>query len=138
MKTFGFYDKKVRDAAETAKFAASLDVNEEHPYKGFEQLLCAEVPVTRLRLFLQDLLDNGLDAVQYKIPSTLPADDTAIPKLVVSVLSSAKGAGWAMRLLEQCQPNELPATAVQFLKKVYTYFPPPLITPVPPAPPAQP
>jgi len=138
LKTFGFYDKKVRDAAETAKFAASLDVNEEHPYKGFEQLLCAEVPVPRLRSFLQDLLDNGLDAVQYKIPTTLPVDDNAIPKLVVSLLSSAKGAGWAMRLLEQCQPNELPATAVQFLKKVYIHFPPPLITPVPPAPPAQP
>lgn len=138
LKTFGFYDKKNRDAAEVAKFTSSLDVNEEHPYKGFEQLLATEVPVARLRAFLQVLLDNGLDAAQYKIPATLPTDDNAIPKLVVSLLSSAKGAGWAMRLLEQCQPNELPTTAVEFLKKIYAYFPPPVITPPAPAPTAQP
>ena len=69
----------------------------------------------------------GIDAAHYKIPITLPADDTAIPKLIVSVLSSAKGAGWAMRLLEQCQPNELPITAVEFLKKIYAYFPLPVV-----------
>ena len=123
LKTFGFYDMKIRDTAEKAKFAASLDVNEEHKYKGFEQLLSIEVPVKRLRAFLQDLLDNGLDAAHYKVPTTLPADDAAIRKLIVSLLSSSKGAGWAARLLEQCEPNELPITAVQFLKKIYTYFP---------------
>jgi putative ATP-dependent endonuclease of OLD family len=129
LKTFGFYDAKKRDAAEKAKFAAVLDVNEEHKYKGFEQMLAAEVPVMRLRAFLQYLLDSGVDAVHYKIPTTLPTDGVAIQKLIVSVLSSTKGAGWSGRLLEQCQPNERPKTAVEFLKNIYTYFPLPVVTP---------
>jgi putative ATP-dependent endonuclease of OLD family len=129
LTTFGFYDMKQRDAAEKAKFAAVLDVNEEHKYKGFEQMLAAEVPAARLSAFLQDLLNSGVDASHYKIPTTLPTDAAVIQKLIVSVLSSTKGAGWSARLLEQCQPAERPATAVAFLKKIYTYFPLPAATP---------
>jgi putative ATP-dependent endonuclease of the OLD family len=123
LKTFGFYDAKNRNATEKAKFEAVLDVNEEHPYKGFEDMLATEVPATRLRIFLQDLLDAGLDATHYKIPTTLPLDDAAIRELVVQLLTSSKGAGWSTQLLEQCQSNELPKTAVNFLKKIYAYFP---------------
>jgi putative ATP-dependent endonuclease of OLD family len=129
LKTFGFYDAKNRPATEKAKFAAVLDVNEEHPYKGFEELLSAEVPVVRLRSFLQELLDSGIDAAHYKLPTTLPLDEIAIRKLIVSILSSSKGAGWSGRLLEQCSPNEYPKTAVDFLKKIYDYFPLPVMTP---------
>lgn len=131
IKTFGFYDHKKRDPKEMAKFAAALDVNQEHGFKGFEDLVAAEVPVTRLRAFMQELLDEGLDAAQYKVPSTLPNDEAALRKIVVSVLSSSKGAGWAARLIEESEPNELPSTAVDFLKKVYAYFPPPVVTPLP-------
>jgi putative ATP-dependent endonuclease of OLD family len=127
LRTFGFYDAKNRTADEKAKFAAVLDVNEEHPYKGFEELLAAEVPVLRLRAFLQGLLDSGIDAPHYGIPTALPADDNEIRKLIVQSLRSSKGAGWSGRLLEQCRPNELPKTAVDFLKKVYPYFPIPVI-----------
>jgi putative ATP-dependent endonuclease of the OLD family len=134
LKTFGFYDAKNRPAIEKAKFAAVLDVNEEHPYKGFEELLSVEVPVARLRAFLQELLDSGIDATHYKIPATLPADDTAIRKLIVNVLSSSKGAGWSARLLEQCDPKEYPKTAVDFLNKIYGYFPLPKVPPATGAP----
>jgi hypothetical protein len=129
LKTFGFYDAKQRTQDEKNKFAAVLDVNEEHPYKGFEGLLAAETPGARLRSFLQDLLDSGVDAAHYGIPATLPADDTTLRKLVTNVLASSKGAGWAARLLEQCDPNELPKTAVDFLKEVYAFFPIPIATP---------
>jgi putative ATP-dependent endonuclease of OLD family len=123
LKTFGFYDFKMRTPEEKAKFAAVLDIDGEHPYRGFEGLLAAEVPVIRLRSFLQDLLNSGVDAAHYKIPTNLPTDDAVIRKLVTSVLSSSKGAGWAARLLEQCQPNELPKTAVDFMKQIYAFFP---------------
>ena len=129
LKTFGFYDAKQRTQDEKDKFAAVLDVNEEHPYKGFEALLAAEIPITRLRSFLQDLLDSGVDAAHFGIPAALPADDAALRKLLTSVLASSKGAGWAARLLEQCNPNELPKTAVDFLSKVYEFFPVPVATP---------
>jgi putative ATP-dependent endonuclease of OLD family len=129
LKTFGFYDAKQRTQDEKDKFAAVLDVNEEHPYKGFEALLAAEIPITRLRSFLQDLLDSGVDAAHFGIPTALPKDATALRKLLTSVLASSKGAGWAARLLEQCDPNELPKTAVDFLKKVYAFFPVPTAIP---------
>jgi putative ATP-dependent endonuclease of OLD family len=129
LKTFGFYDAKQRTQDEKDKFAAVLDINEEHPYKGFEALLAAEIPITRLRSFLQDLLDSGVDAAHFGIPTTLPTDATALRKLLTGVLASSKGAGWAARLLEQCDPNELPKTAVDFLKKVYAFFPVPTAIP---------
>ncbi|HUZ95433.1 MAG TPA: AAA family ATPase [Edaphobacter sp.] len=125
LKTFGFYDYKQRSADEKAKFTAVLDIDGEHPYKGFEGLLAAEIPVTRLRSFLQELLDSGADASHHKIPATLPADDVTVRKLVTTVLSSSKGAGWSARLLEQCQPTELPKTAVDFLKQIYVLYPAP-------------
>lgn len=129
LKTFGFYDYKKRSTDEKAKFAAVLDVDQEHPYKGFEELLAAEVPAARLRLFLRELVASGVDAAHYGIPAKPPADDATLRKLVTCVLSSSKGAGWAARLLEQCKLNELPKTAVDFLTKIYTYYP----IPTPPA-----
>lgn len=125
LKTFGFYDYKKRSAQEKAKFTAVLDVDVEHPYKGLEELLAAEIPVVRLRKFLKDLLASGIDAAHYGIPAALPADDTAVRKLVTNVLRSSKGAGWVARLLEQCKPGELPATASDFLVKVYAHYPVP-------------
>jgi putative ATP-dependent endonuclease of OLD family len=129
LKTFGIYDAKNRKPQEKQKFADSLDVNEEHQYKGFEELLANEVPVARQRAFLQALVDSGIDAAHYGIPKTLPAADDAIRKLVTSLLSSTKGAGWAAKLLEECQLNELPKTAIDFLKKIYAYFPLPVTPP---------
>lgn len=130
LKTFGFYDAKKRTQDEKDKFVAVLDVNEEHSYKGFEELLASEVPITRLRSFLQGLLDSGIDAAHYGIPNPLPTDDATLLKLLIAVLASSKGAGWAARLLEQCDPHELPKTAVHFLEKIYTFFPPPVPPPV--------
>jgi len=125
LKTFGFYDYKQRSAQEKAKFTAVLDVDVEHPYRGLEELLAAEIPVARLRKFLKDLLASGINAAHYGIPAALPADDAAVRKLITNVLRSSKGAGWATRLLEQCKPNELPKTAIDFLMKVYAHYPVP-------------
>lgn len=126
LKTFGFYDHNAkRTSAQKAELSAVLDENLEHAYKGFEQLLSAEVPVTRLRVFLETLVTAGIDP-KYNIPTPLPADDTSIKRIATTLLQSSKGAGWAAELLEQCAPHELPKTAVEFLRKVYTYYPHPV------------
>ena len=70
-----------------------LDVNWEHPYKGFEQMLAQEVPVSRLRSFVQGLVASGVDAAHYGISGTLPADDAAMLKLVQQLLSARKAQG---------------------------------------------
>lgn len=122
LRTFGFYDHKQRTPAQLAELAAVLDENLEHPYKTFELLLSTEVPVTRLRHFLNGLITAGIDP-KYGVPNPLPAGDGDICKLVLSVLSSTKGAGWSAQLLEQCQPQEFPKTIVDFLHRIYTYYP---------------
>jgi hypothetical protein len=50
-----------RSAQEKAKFTAVLDVDVEHPYKGLEELLAAEIRVVRLPKFLKDLLASGAE-----------------------------------------------------------------------------
>jgi putative ATP-dependent endonuclease of the OLD family len=134
LKTFGFYDLKQRTADEKKKFADVLDLNLEHPYKGFEQMLVKEIAVSRLRSFVQGLVASGVDTTHHGIPGTLPTDDKSMRKLVQQLLSSSKGAGWAARLLEECQPNELPQTAVGFLKSIYAFYPVPKVTPAAPPP----
>lgn len=139
LRTFGFYDYKTREASEKLKFTSVLDIDCEHPYKGFEVMLAEEVPLDRIWAFLSELYAEGAPA-HLGIPPTRPAADADIRKLATGVLSSSKGAGWAARLLEACSPAELPATAVAFLLQVYALYPPPApkappaTSPVPPPP----
>jgi putative ATP-dependent endonuclease of OLD family len=123
-----FYDQKPRKQEDKDALVAVLDENLEHPYKNFELLISTEVPVSRLRAFLEGLLASNIDP-KYGVAAPLPGGDPDIRKLVLSVLSSKKGAGWAAQLLEQCELHEFPKTAVDFLQKVYTYYPLPVSTP---------
>jgi len=140
LKTFGFYDlKPKRGVDEKKRFADVLDINLEHQYKGFEQMLAYEIPLTRLHTFVGALFHSGIDTAHYGIPSTPPQDESTLRALVQQLLSSNKGAGWAARLLEECHPHELPYTAVNFLKSIYALYPKPAITPaVPPPSPSDP
>jgi putative ATP-dependent endonuclease of OLD family len=136
LKTFGFYDlKPKRGEDEKKRFADVLDINLEHPYKGFEQMLAYEIPLTRLHTFVGALFHSGIDTSHYGIPPTPPQEEATMRALVQQLLSSNKGAGWATRLLEECHPNELPYTAINFLKSIYALYPKPAITPVVPPPP---
>ena len=58
------------------------------------------------------------------IPNDRPAD-ADLKKLTKSALASGKGAGWAARLFESCDVNELPVSITAFLSKVYAAFPKP-------------
>ena len=62
LRTFAFYDldyKKKRKAEQAQALAENFEINVEHAYKGFEDLLVAEVPVDRLWSFLESLKANG-------------------------------------------------------------------------------
>lgn len=121
LKSFAFYDSKMRKPEEKAKFAKTFLVDCEHTYKGVEDLVVAEVPVSRLWVFLEELRDSGV-APGAGIPAAKPADDK-IKEIALSVLRSSKGAGWLANLFEQCDVGELPQSVVEFLKKVYLHFP---------------
>ncbi|MFY2642149.1 ATP-dependent nuclease [Achromobacter insuavis] len=128
LRTFAFYDldyKKKRKAEQAQALAENFEINVEHAYKGFEDLLVAEVPMDRLWSFLANLKANG-EHGNIAIPDARPSDD-AVKAVAKEALGGNKGAGWSARLLEECEFNELPATVTQFLASVFALFPPPPI-----------
>jgi putative ATP-dependent endonuclease of OLD family len=137
LKTFSFYDFLKRSAEDKKKLTDSYDIDYEHEYGGFEDMLVAEVPVARLWLFLDDLRVSG-DNGKFIIPAQCP-DDEIVKQLARTALGGKKGAGWGARLLEQCSLADLPSTAVIFLAQVYGAFLPPAVpTPANAAAPAAP
>ena len=126
LRTFAFYDydyKKKRKPDQAQALADNFDINVEHAYKGFEDLVVAEVPLDRLWSFLSTLKANDENG-NLAIPDARPADD-AIRALAKEALGGNKGAGWAARLFEECELHELPATVTAFLSSVFALFPPP-------------
>lgn len=134
LKTFSFYDFIARPPEKKKLFTDAFDVDCEHAHAGFEMLVVNEMPVDRLWSFLDDLRLSG-DNGNFLIPAARPVD-VEVKKLVLSVLKSNKGAGWAARLFEGSAVNELPATVTGFLTQVYAAFPKPADIPVEGAAPA--
>lgn len=126
LRTFGFYDldyKKTRKAEVSKALAENFEINVEHAYKGFEDLVVAEVPVNRLWFFLSALKASD-ESGNVAIPDVRPTDD-AIKALAKEAFGGNKGAGWSARLFEECELHELPATVTGFLASVFALFPPP-------------
>lgn len=122
LKAFGFYDanpKRTEKATEALK--AAYDLNLEHPHKGFENLVAAEMPVARLWPFLEGLRDGG-DAAELGIPAAQPSD-FEVRRLAGVALRQGKGVGWAAKLFEDCDYGELPPTVVEFLRSVFKALP---------------
>lgn len=122
LKIFSFYDA-LKKPEEKAKIAAAFDVDGQHKHAGFETLVAEEVPLDRQWTFLVELRDSGENG-NVLIPANRPPDDD-LKKLTKSALASGKGAGWSARLFEICAAQELPASVVEFLSKVYAVFPKP-------------
>lgn len=127
LQTFAFYDldhKRKRKAEQTQALAENFKINLEHPYKGFEDLVVAEVPVDQLWFFLDGLRANDENG-SLPIPDHRPSDDI-VKSIAREALGSGKGAGWSARLLDQCDMGDLPTTVTSFLKSIYALFPLPV------------
>ena len=124
LKAFAFYDQKKRKDEEKQKLASNFDINCEHDYKGFEDLIVSEVSADVLWKFLAAIKATGENG-NVGIPALRPADDE-VRKCMRQALCSNKGSGWAARLFEDCDIDDLPSTVVEFLKQVYGHFPRPI------------
>lgn len=126
LRTFAFYDldyKQNRKPEQAQALAENFEINLEHAYKGFEDLIVAEVPADRLWAFLSGLKANGENG-NLVIPDVRPSDND-VKGIAKAGLGGAKGAGWAARLFEECEMNELPITVTTFLAQIFALFPPP-------------
>ena len=121
LKTFSYYDYIQRKPDKKQELEDSFDVDFEHSYAGFEDLLVSEVNTDRQWDFLNDLRDD-IGPRGLSIPEERP-DDEDMTKLVKTALKSNKGSGWAARLLEECSVDELPDSITKFLSVVYASFP---------------
>lgn len=130
LKTYAFYDQKLRKAEENQKFVDSFDVPNETAYTGIELLLVAETPVARQWEFL-DLLRQSGEQGNLGIPAVRP-DDAVIRDNMTKALKSNKGNGYAARLLDLCDVAELPVSITGFLDRIYADFPKPEPAPLPP------
>lgn len=126
--TYAFYDLKVRTPTEEQKLNDSFDYPNETGYAGSELMLIEEAPPQRLWELLVELRDSG-QKPKLVLPGAIPSDDD-VKTLARSVLEKDKGSGYAGRLIELCQPQELPPTVSGFLNMVYANFKRP--EPVPP------
>lgn len=126
--TYAFYDHKVRTAAEQQKMIDSFHHLNETAYPGSELMLVEEVPPQRLWDLLVELRESG-EKPQLPLPKTMPSADE-VKQLARSVLQKDKGSGYAGRLIELCENDELPPTVTGFLDIVYKQFRRP--EPVPP------
>lgn len=129
LKTYAFYDQKQRSPEQAAKLAESFDVNTETNYPGIEKLLATEVPIARQWEFLNELREMG-EQGNLGVPATQPSDQD-VQAIMIGALKSNKGNGYAARLVERCDVNELPNTVMEFLSRIYTDFPKPEPIPQP-------
>ena len=121
LKTYAFFDKKQRTIKEDIKLTESFDLPNETAYSGIEQLLTAEVPVSRQWEFLEAVRQSG-ECGHIVIPSKRPADNK-ISEIATSVLKGKKGHGYTADLIELCGTTELPSSITTFLAKVFADFP---------------
>ena len=121
LKTFAFYDKKVRKPEKDAEFAANFDTAREIAFDSIEKLLVAETPPDRHWEMLNAVREAGTQD-NLGIPAARPAPDQ-LAKLIYGALKSNKGNGYAAQLVDLCTTDELPMTIVTFLKEIYALYP---------------
>lgn len=125
-KTYAFYDKQ-------ANAAIADDIDEifdgcwELDQTGIEYLLAEEVAISALREFLEDASawddypSNSAKPSLYEYTAEL--EDDEVRKLGKRVLRARKGSGYAGRLVEHCEPDDLPVVVVEALQAISEALP---------------
>lgn len=128
IRTYAFFDHKVRSSTETEKLTNSFHHLHETTYAGSELMLVAEVPSRKLFEFLVLLKDSG-EKPDLPLPASADLVDE-VKALAMSILKKDKGSGYAGRLIGLCDHDELPSSVTTLLNTVYGEFKKP--APVPP------
>jgi putative ATP-dependent endonuclease of OLD family len=120
---FALFDRKKRTDEEIAALESSYAIARQIAQKGAEALMADETPLDRQWLYLDTLRAEDKDG-RFGIPAARPTDD-ALRALTISTLKGLKGEGGAARLLELCEPHELPPSITAFMQEVYARYPRP-------------
>lgn len=125
-KIYAFYDKQKNEdiSHDISKF---FDEAWELKQTGIEFLLAEEMSITVLRDFLtrasqwDDYPTNEAKPDRFKYTAELGDED--VRRLTKRVLKERKGSAYARRLVELCEPKDLPEIIVKALKTISETLP---------------
>lgn len=125
-KIYAFYDKQSnKDIAD--EIDELFDESWQLDQTGIEFLLAEEVAIAVLHEFLkraskwEDYPANSAKPAQFQYKSEL--DEEEVRKLAKRVLKLRKGSGYAGRLVELCEPDDLPTIVVEALETISEALP---------------
>lgn len=120
-KIYAFYDKQSNKSI--AKEIKNLfDESWEIKQKGMEFLLTEEVAIVILRKFLKraskwdDYPINTANSARFEYNDAL--EENCVRELAKRVLRKRKGSGYMARLVELCDPDDLPSIVVEALETI--------------------
>jgi putative ATP-dependent endonuclease of OLD family len=105
-----------QDSARRREIHASSDLAIEQPYKGFEDLLIAEVPASSKRQFVDRLIADG--AWPAHVPQPAGFADDEYDKALRKLLTKTKGEPTAIDLLSTLSLADLPVTITAALRQI--------------------
>ena len=126
LKTYAFYDRQKNDAV-NGQIVDLFDGAWELDQTGIEYLLAEEITADVVRDFLveaEDWEDYPHNAGKPELFGYNPdAGDDDVRKLLKRVLKARKGSGYAQRLVEKCDDDDLPVIVVQALEEISEALP---------------
>lgn len=85
-----------------------------HPHGGFEDVLAQELSLTKVKELARECRGWERFPTQFPTPDEA-ADEPEWRQHLLKVLSKRKGDGWAARMIELCEPHELPPSLIQII-----------------------
>lgn len=125
-KIYAFYDRQ-KNVGIVDDIDALFDGSWQLEQTGVEFLLADEVEIGFLRKFLvvasewDDYPYNANTPARFEYMDDLGDDD--VRKLAKRVLRARKGSGYAGRLVELCEPDDLPDVIVEALEMISEALP---------------
>jgi putative ATP-dependent endonuclease of OLD family len=125
-KIYAFYDKQ-SNAEIAGDIDKLFDGCWELDHSGIEYLLAEEVAISALRSFLKDASpwddypSNAAKPALFEYKAEL--EDDEVRSLAKRVLRARKGSGYAGRLVELCESDDLPEIVVEALEAISDALP---------------
>jgi len=116
LRTYALFDKQ-KDSTQTHEICNAFDHAWELDYSGIEKLLAEEVPVMVQHRFFAEVCEWP-DYPSGNLNYHPDLDDDDVRRLTARLLKLRKGSSYAARLIELCEPDDLPEVIVEALRKI--------------------
>ncbi|MFY0689168.1 MAG: AAA family ATPase [Cyclobacteriaceae bacterium] len=116
LDVFAFYDKQ-SDSSRKEELEKCTSIQLEIDYDSIEKLLVEEIPISRLKSFLDEIKERS-DFPKNHLIDWSPFSDDELKDLTYKVLKARKGYGYAALLIHQSTPYEIPLSLSNFIQSL--------------------